>query len=95
MKPKKTPMRMCVGCREMKPKRELIRVVRSPDGAVSLDPVGKKPGRGAYVCRSEACLKRAIKQKQLERQLETSLTPEVADALAKALADLPPQTEAT
>ena len=95
MKPKKIPMRMCVGCREMKPKKELIRVVRSPEGVVSMDPVGKKPGRGAYVCRSEACLKRAIKQKQLERQLETSLTPEGADALAKALADLPPQTEAT
>ena len=95
MKPKKIPMRMCVGCREMKPKKELIRVVRSPEGVVSMDPVGKKPGRGAYVCRSESCLKRAIKQKQLERQLETSLTPEVADALAKALADLPPQTEAT
>ena len=95
MKPKKIPMRMCVGCREMKPKKELIRVVRSPEGVVSMDPVGKKPGRGAYVCRSEACLKRAIKQKQLERQLETSLTPEVSDALAKALADLPPQTEAT
>ena len=95
MKPKKIPMRMCVGCREMKPKKELIRVVRSPEGVVSMDPVGKKPGRGAYVCRSEACLKRAIKQKQLERQLETSLTTEVADALAKALADLPPQTEAT
>ena len=95
MKPKKIPMRMCVGCREMKPKKELIRVVRSPEGVVSMDPVGKKPGRGAYVCRSEACLTRAIKQKQLERQLETSLTPEVADALAKALADLPPQTEAT
>lgn len=95
MKLKKIPMRMCVGCREMKPKKELIRVVRSPEGVVSMDPVGKKPGRGAYVCRSEACLKRAIKQKQLERQLETSLTPEVADALAKALADLPPQTEAT
>ena len=95
MKPKKIPMRMCVGCREMKPKKELIRVVRSPEGVVSMDPVGKKPGLGAYVCRSEACLKRAIKQKQLERQLETSLTPEVADALAKALADLPPQTEAT
>ena len=95
MKPKKIPMRMCVGCREMKPKKELIRVVRSPEGVVSMDPVGKKPGRGAYVCRSEACLKRAIKQKQLERQLETTLTPEVADALAKALADLPPQTEAT
>ena len=95
MKPKKIPMRMCVGCREMKPKKELIRVVRSPEGVVSMDPVGKKPGRGAYVCRQEACLMRAIRQKQLERQLETSLTPEVADALAKALADLPPQTEAT
>ncbi|MGN1020758.1 MAG: RNase P modulator RnpM [Aristaeellaceae bacterium] len=95
MKPKKIPMRMCVGCREMKPKKELIRVVRSPEGVVSMDPVGKKPGRGAYVCRSEACLKRAIKQKQLERQLETALTPEVADALAKALAELPPRTEAT
>ena len=95
MKPKKIPMRMCVGCREMKPKKELIRVVRSPEGVVSMDPVGKKPGRGAYVCRSEACLKRAIKQKQLERHLETSLTEEVADALARALAELPPQTEAT
>ncbi|MGN0971891.1 MAG: RNase P modulator RnpM [Aristaeellaceae bacterium] len=95
MKPKKIPMRMCVGCREMKPKKELIRVVRSPEGVVSMDPVGKKPGRGAYVCRSEACLKRAIKQKQLERQLETALTPEVADALTKALAELPPRTEAT
>ena len=95
MKPKKIPMRMCVGCREMKPKKELIRVVRSPEGVVSMDPVGKKPGRGAYVCRSEACLKRAIKQKQLERQLETSLTEEVAEAPARALAELPPQTEAT
>ena len=94
MKPKKIPMRMCVGCREMKPKKELIRVVRSPDGAVSMDPVGKKPGRGAYVCRSEACLKRAIKQKQLERQLEVQLTEEVSEALARELADLPAETEA-
>ncbi|MBQ8655347.1 MAG: YlxR family protein [Clostridia bacterium] len=95
MKPKKIPMRMCVGCREMKPKKELIRVVRSPEGAVSMDPVGKKPGRGAYVCRSEACLKRAIKQRQLERQLEVQLTEEVSEALARELAALPPQTEAT
>ncbi len=95
MKPKKIPMRMCVGCREMKPKKELIRVVRSPEGEVSMDPVGKKPGRGAYVCRSEACLKRAIKQRQLERQLEVQLTEEVSAALTQALADLPPQTEAT
>ena len=88
MKPKKIPMRMCVGCREMKPKRELIRVVRSPEGAVSMDPGGKKPGRGAYVCRSAACLGRAIKQRQLERQLEVQLTPEVAQQLQDELAAL-------
>lgn len=89
MKPKKVPMRMCVGCREMKPKRELIRVVRSPEGEVSLDPVGKKPGRGAYVCRNENCLKRAIKQKQLERQLEVQLTEAVAQQLQETIAALP------
>ena len=81
MKPRKIPMRMCVGCREMKEKRELIRVVRSPDGAVSLDPTGKKSGRGAYVCRDPDCLKRAIKQRQLERQLDAALSPETAEAL--------------
>ena len=84
-RPKKIPLRMCVGCREMKPKAELIRVVRSPEGEVTLDPVGKKPGRGAYVCRSAACLQRAIKQKQLERQLETPLGEETAAELAEAL----------
>lgn len=89
MKPKKIPMRMCVGCREMKPKRELVRVVRAPDGTVSLDPVGKKPGRGAYVCKSEACLNKAIKQRQLERQLEVQLTEEVAAQLRQAVRDLP------
>ena len=94
MKPKKIPMRMCVGCREMKPKRELIRVVRSPEGEVSMDPVGKKPGRGAYVCRQESCLMRAIKQKQLERQLQVQLTAEVAEALKTELANLPAPTEA-
>ena len=78
-------MRMCVGCREMKPKPELIRVVRAPEGEVSLDPVGKKPGRGAYVCRNAACLQRAIRQKQLERQLETPLGEDVARRLAETL----------
>ena len=81
MKPKKIPMRMCVGCREMKEKRELIRIVRTPDGEVALDPTGKKSGRGAYVCRQAECLRRSIRQKQLERQLEITLTPEVTDAL--------------
>ena len=86
MKPRKIPMRMCVGCREMKEKKELIRVVRSPEGEVSLDPVGKKPGRGAYVCRNADCLKRAIRQKQLERQLDVTLPPETAEALTAAMA---------
>jgi len=74
-------MRMCVGCREMKEKRELIRIVRTPEGETLIDPTGKKSGRGAYVCQSSACLKRAIKQKQLERQLQVSLTDEVNEAL--------------
>ncbi len=87
-KPRKIPMRMCVGCREMKPKAELIRVVRAPDGAVSLDPVGKKPGRGAYVCKDPACLSRAIRQRQLERQLEAPLGEETAESLRQALAAL-------
>ncbi len=94
MKPKKIPMRMCVGCREMKPKKELIRVVRAPDGSVSMDPVGKKPGRGAYVCRNAACLQRAIKQRQLERQLEVQLTDEVAAQLQQELNSLAPPQEA-
>ena len=93
--PKKTPMRQCLGCREMKPKSELIRVVRAPDGTLSMDPIGKKPGRGAYVCRQESCLTRAIKQKQLERQLEVRMTEEVAAALQYELAHLPaPEPEA-
>ena len=81
MKPKKIPMRMCVGCREMKEKKTLIRVVRNPEGEVFIDPTGKKSGRGAYVCRNPECLKRAIKQKQLERQLQVSLTDEVNEVL--------------
>ena len=88
MKPRKIPMRMCVGCREMKEKKELIRVVRSPEGEVSLDPVGKKSGRGAYVCRSAECLKRAIKQKQLERQLDVTLPAETLEALTAAMDNL-------
>ena len=81
MKPKKIPMRMCVGCREMKEKRELIRIVRTPEGEVALDTTGKPSGLGAYVCRKAECLRRAIRQKQLERQLEITLTPEITDAL--------------
>ncbi len=81
MKQRKTPTRMCVGCREMKPKRELLRVVRSPEGEISLDPTGKKSGRGAYVCPDAECLKRAVKTRQLERALEAPVSDAVLEAL--------------
>lgn len=81
MQQKKIPMRQCVGCREMKPKKELIRVVRSPEGAISLDFRGKAPGRGAYLCPDAACLKRAIKAKALNRAFETEIPQEIYDDL--------------
>ena len=81
MKPKKIPMRMCVGCREMKEKREMIRIVKTPEGNAEVDPTGKKSGRGAYICRQTECLRRSIRQKQLERQLEITLTPEIIETL--------------
>lgn len=85
MKPKKIPMRMCVGCREMKPKRELLRIVRGTDGQVAWDPVGKAPGRGAYVCRDKACFTRAVKQKQLERALEQPIEEAVFEKLLEQI----------
>ncbi len=83
--PKKIPMRQCLGCREMKPKRELLRVVRSPEGTVSLDLRGKANGRGAYVCCSEDCLKKAIKTKALSRALEAELPEDLPQQLAQQL----------
>ncbi len=85
MKPKKIPMRMCVGCREMKEKKTMIRIVRGPEGDISMDETGKKSGRGAYVCRNADCLRRAIRQKQLERQLQTALSEEVSERLTAEL----------
>lgn len=82
---RKIPMRQCVGCREMKPKKELIRVVRSPEGGISLDFRGKAPGRGAYLCHDPACLKRAIRSKALERGFETAIPQEVYDSLVSAM----------
>ena len=79
--PKKIPLRQCVGCREMKEKRELIRVVKSPEGEVSLDFKGKKPGRGAYLCPDPACLARARKSRALERAFSMALPAEVYEAL--------------
>ena len=83
--PKKIPMRQCTGCREMKPKRELIRVVRSPKGDISLDFKGKSPGRGAYVCPDAACLKKARKSRALERALETDIPAGLYDELITRL----------
>ncbi|MFH5835743.1 RNase P modulator RnpM [Proteiniclasticum sp. C24MP] len=85
MKVKKIPMRMCTGCMEMKPKKELIRVVKNKEGEISLDLTGKKPGRGAYVCRSVDCLEKSFKTKRLSRNLETSISQEIYDDLRKAV----------
>ncbi len=84
--PKKIPMRQCAGCREMKPKKELVRVVRSPEGVISLDFRGKAPGRGAYVCPNLECLRRARKARSLERSLDTAIPAEVYDALEERMA---------
>lgn len=75
--PKKIPMRQCTGCREMQPKRDMIRVVKSPENDIALDFKGKAQGRGAYVCKNPDCLKKAIKSKALERSLEISIPEEI------------------
>ena len=85
MQQRKIPMRQCVGCREMKPKKELIRAGKSPEGNISLVFRGKAPGRGAYVCPDPACLKRAIKSKALERAFETQIPQEIYDGLMQAM----------
>lgn len=78
---KKAPVRMCTGCGEHKPKRELVRVVKNPEGEVSLDLTGKKPGRGAYVCKSVECLKKARKARRFERALSCRIPDEVYDRI--------------
>ncbi len=79
---KKIPMRQCLGCREMKPKKELIRVVRPPDGEIHLDFRGKENGRGAYLCPNPVCLKKAVRARALERAFETAIPEEVYAQLA-------------
>ena len=79
---KKIPARQCLGCREMKPKRDLIRVVRSPDGDLSLDFKGKKPGRGAYICPNAECFARIRKSRAVERALSVTIPPEIYDEMA-------------
>jgi len=86
---KKIPMRQCLGCREMKAKRELIRIVRSPEGEISLDQTGKKSGRGAYICRSAECLKRVEKSKALSRALGVPAPQTVMETLHGACIETP------
>ena len=83
--PKSIPQRQCVGCREKKPKPELIRVARAPDGAISLDARGKAAGRGAYLCPSPACLKKAQKNRALERAFDVPIPAEIYEQLAAEL----------
>ena len=84
-KVKKIPMRQCLGCNEHKPKVELLRVVKSPEGEISLDFKGKKSGRGAYICRDLKCLRRARKSKRIDRNLDTVIPESVYDAMEQEL----------
>ncbi|MBQ2000558.1 MAG: YlxR family protein [Clostridia bacterium] len=85
MQTRKQPMRMCTGCGEMKEKRELIRVVKSSDGEISLDKTGKKNGRGAYICHDAACLKKARKNKRIERAFEVTIPDEIYDRMEEEI----------
>lgn len=85
MNNRKLPMRKCIGCGEMKPKKELIRIIRTPEGEILADESGKKNGRGAYLCRSPVCLQKARKTKGLERALEAAIPNEIYERLEKEL----------
>lgn len=85
MATRKIPLRKCTGCNEMKEKRELVRVVKNKDGEVSLDLSGKKPGRGAYICKDIECLKKARKAKRIERALECQISPQLYDIMEKEI----------
>jgi len=84
---KRTPLRMCTGCGEMKAKKDLVRVVRSKEGEISLDLTGKKSGRGAYVCHSLECLKKARKTKKIERSFGCQIPDEVYDSMEQEMAN--------
>lgn len=85
VKVKKVPQRMCTGCLEMKPKKELIRVVRNNEGVVSIDKTGKMPGRGAYICKNIQCFEKAYKSKKLDRNLETKISDETYNMLKEEI----------
>ena len=85
MKTKKIPMRMCLGCGEMKPKRELIRVVKSKEGDISLDLTGKKSGRGAYICKSVECFEKARKARKFERSFSCMISEDIYNSMEREL----------
>lgn len=87
-KPRRIPQRMCVGCREMKGKRELIRIVRTPAGEIEIDPGGKKAGRGAYICPAPDCLTRAIKGNRLQKALESDIPADIVEKLSQQITDM-------
>lgn len=82
---KKIPMRMCVGCREMKEKREMIRVIKTADGDVLIDLTGKKNGRGAYLCKNAECMKLAVKNHGLERSFQTGIPKDTVEELMREM----------
>ena len=85
---KKVPMRKCVGCQEMKKKKEMMRVIKTPEDEILLDVTGKKNGRGAYICFSEGCLKDAIKNKGLERSFKQAIPKDVYERLEKEMSEI-------
>ena len=87
MKSQRVPMRMCLGCNEMKPKKELVRVVKSKEGEISLDLTGKKAGRGAYICKKAECLRLARKARRFEKSFSCSIEDSVYDGLEAELSN--------
>ena len=87
MQTKKIPMRSCKGCNEMKPKRELVRIVKNKDGEISLDLTGKKAGRGAYICHSKKCFARARKSKRIDKALGVAVPEEIYDRMETELSE--------
>lgn len=85
MKVRKIPMRMCLGCQEMKPKKELLRIVKTPEGNLEFDPTSKKNGRGAYLCNNKECLTKAIKNHRFEKTFEAKPTPDMLAAIERQM----------
>lgn len=85
MQNKKVPLRKCTGCGEMKPKKELVRVVKTPEGEISLDPTGKMNGRGAYLCKDPQCLRKAQRSKRIEKALSCTVPDEIYNKLEQEL----------